>query len=480
MIRCPNIPYLNKSFSKLVHIAPLVIFRIIFGAVMLVAVLRFILKGWVYDLYIRPTFYFSYYGFEWIKPLGSQGMYIIFGIMALSYLFVMLGYYYRIAIVTAFLTFTYVELIDKTNYLNHYYFVSVISFLLIFLPAHRYFSLDVIRKPFIKIAEVPQWVIATLKFQLAIVYIYAGLAKLNYDWLFRAMPLKIWLPANTHLPVIGSLMDYEWTAYLFSWFGAIYDLSIVFFLMKSKTRIVAYVFVIIFHIMTKVLFPIGMFPYIMIFCTLIFFSEKFHKKIIKFLTYSLKSPLDFYRPRWKAFNFISLPTKKETDSIASTFSNQSRRRFILVVLGLFFLVQLMIPWRFLLYPGKLFWTEQGYRFSWRVMLMEKAGTAFFYVKDPQTGGESEIMNCDYLTKNQEKMMATQPDMILQFAHFLKKEYEHKGIKNPQVRVESYVTLNGSGSRLFLDSTIDLAKEKEGFRPKKWILPFKDEKNPADF
>lgn len=457
-----NSTYLKDKLSGPVHIAPLAVFRVIFGAVMFCAVIRFMLNGWVNDLYVEPVFHFPYYGFEWIKPLSAFGMYAVFSLMALSYLFVTLGCYYRISAITAFLAFTYVELIDKSNYLNHYYFVSVVSFLLIFLPAHRYFSLDVIRKPFLKSDQVPGWTIHALKLQLAIVYMYAGLAKLNYDWLFRAMPLKIWLPANTHLPLIGGLMDFEWVAFLFSWFGAFYDLFIVFFLMNRKTRPVAYAFVILFHVMTKVLFPIGMFPYIMIFCTLIFFSEDFHKKVIRFFV------------AWNPFRKRTLINDSAgRNTVPAPLFSGYKKNLVIGLLGLHFVLQVLVPWRFLLYPGKLFWTEQGYRFSWRVMLMEKAGTAFFYVRDPETGRESEIMNCDYLTKNQEKMMATQPDMILQFAHFLEKEYQQKGIKNPEIRVESYVTLNGSGSRLFLDSSKDLSREKETLLAKDWILPFKE-------
>ena len=471
--------YFKEKINQPIHIAPLAMFRVVFGAVMFSSVIRFILKGWVYDLYIQPTFYFTYYGFEWVKPLCTQAMYILFAVMAFSYFLVMLGCLYRVAIVTAFLAFTYIELIDKTNYLNHYYFVSVVSFLLIFFPANKYFSLDVIRKPFLKITQVPRWTIDALKFQLAILYIYAGLSKLNYDWLVRAMPLKIWLPEKSYLPVIGSFMDYEWVAYLFSWLGAIYDLSIVFFLLNKKTRLIAYIFVVIFHVMTKLLLPvIGMFPYVMIFCTLIFFSEEFHKKIIDwFLSLRVRAlgrlPIiqegleknarqNFPPYKWNFFN---------CGSTTPTLLKELQKKIVLYMLGFYFILQLLIPIRFLLYPGKLFWTEQGYRFSWRVMLMEKAGKAFFHVKDSETGKEIEVTNGDYLTKNQEKMMSTQPDMILQFAHFLKKKYEMEGIKNPQVRVESYVTLNGSRSTLFIDSTVDLTKEKEGFLPKKWILPF---------
>jgi hypothetical protein len=82
-----------------------------------------------------------------------------------------------------------------------------------------------------------------------------------------------------------------------------------------------------------------------------------------------------------------------------------------------------------------------------------------------------MMN-NYLTPNQEKMMATQPDMILQYAHFLKEKYKEQGIKDPEIRTECYVTLNGSGSRLFIDPATDLGKEYDSFKSKKWILPFK--------
>ncbi|MGB3947216.1 MAG: HTTM domain-containing protein [Bacteroidia bacterium] len=443
------------------HIAPLVVFRIIFGMLMLGAAIRFILKGWVNDLYIQPQFYFTYYGFEWIKPLGEFGMYALFALMIISYVCIILGYWYRIATIVAFSTFTYVELIDKSTYLNHYYFVSAVLFLLIFLPTNRFFSLDVLRKPSLKRLTVPCYTIDVLKLQLAIVYIYAGIAKLNYDWLFRAMPLKIWLPANAHLPLIGSFLDEEWVAYFFSWFGAIYDLFIVFFLINKRTRMVAYLFVIAFHVMTKMLFPIGVFPYVMILSTLIFFSEDFHKKTIELLM------------RIKLFRlngFTVLSTSTEASPVVNNKSN-----WLVTFFAIYFVIQILLPWRFLLYPGNLFWTEQGYRFSWRVMLMEKAGTVFFYVKDCETGFESEVMNDEFLTKNQEKMMATQPDMIVQYAHYLKEQYEKKGFKNPQVRAEAYVTLNGSGSRLFIDSTVDLAKQKESFAPKDFILPFNEVK-----
>ncbi len=445
------INFIKSYFLKPVHLAPLAVFRMAFGILMLASVLRFIAKGWVYDMYIRPKVFFSYYGFEWIKPLAGNAMYIVFVIMALAALCIALGFFFRIASITFFLLFTYVELIDKTNYLNHYYFISIASFLLIFLPAHRYFSLDVLRNKNLYATHTPNYFILTIKFQVFVVYFFAGLAKVNSDWLLHAQPLKIWLPAHSEMPIIGHLLTKEWVAYFFSWFGCIYDLVIPFLLLVPRFVKPAYFFVIVFHLATSLFFNIGMFPYIMITLTTIFFTENFHIQIIE-----------------KIRSLFSKSTLLETPLL---FEPKKPVFKLFAVLFVFhFTIQLVMPFRYLLYDGNLFWTEQGYRFSWRVMLMEKAGTAFFYVREKDTGKEIEISNTDYLTPMQEKMMATQPDMLINYAHFLKKEFQNKGFNNPEIVVESYVTLNGKASRLIVDKKTDLSLEEDNLKPKKWIIP----------
>jgi hypothetical protein len=444
---------LKTRANESVHIAPLAVLRIAFAAILFISIARFILKGWITDFYITPKFYFTFYGFEWVRPLGASGMYILFGVMLLTSLLITLGLFYRISITVFFLCFTYTELIDKTYYLNHYYFISIMTFLMMLVPAHRYFSLDVLRKPSLKISHVPAWTIWVFKLQLILVYFFAGISKLNYDWLINAMPLKIWLPANYHLPLIGSLLTQEWIAYFFSWFGAAFDLCICFFLLNGRVRKYAYFILVLFHIFTAWFFKIGMFPYVMIFVTLIFFSEDFHKDLIGKMGSLFKRKED--KPEiFKQAEFSPM-----------------KSRFIYSLLLIYFTLQILIPFRYILYPGVLFWTEEGYRFSWRVMLMEKGGTAFFYVHDPETGKKMEIPNSQFLTPMQERMLTTQPDMILQYAHFLDKEFRRRGIKDPVVTVEDYVTLNGSGSRLFIDKTVDLSKQEEGFFHKPWILPF---------
>ncbi len=429
------------------HIAPLATFRVAFGVMMLASIIRFWANGWISKQYIEPDFFFTYYGFDWVKPLGNPGMYIIFAIMGLAALGIALGAFYRYSATLFFLTFTYVELIDKTNYLNHYYFVSIIAFLLIFVPAHKAYSVDTLRKPNLKNFRVPAWTIYIFILQLSMVYFFAGVAKLNAEWVFEALPLKIWLPSRAHTPIIGSILDYRWVAFAFSWFGLLYDLTIPFFLLWKKTRFVAYLTVIAFHFMTAALFQIGMFPYIMVVSTLIFFSEDFHKKL------------------WAKF----FPEGEYKQALLQSSASISPiTKYLLVG---FIALQLFLPFRYALYPGKLFWTEQGYRFSWRVMLMEKAGYSQFTVAYPEQNKFIEVFPKDYLTPVQEKMMNTQPDMILQFAHFLRDEYEIKHGEAPQVFVESYASVNGKGSRPFVDPNINLSAINRGYQNKTWVLPY---------
>lgn len=446
---------INSYFQKQTSAAPLAVFRIGFGLMMLVSIIRFWSYGWIEKLYIQPKFHFSYYGFEWVKPLGDW-TYLIFFICGLCALFVALGLKYRLSIILFFLSFTYIELMDKTTYLNHYYFISVAAFLMIFLPANAYFSIDNLwrKKQF---HSIPRWTVDAVKLLLGIVYFYAGLAKINSDWLFNAMPLKIWLPSKYDLPFIGeNLMQQEWFHYAMSWGGLFYDLTIPFLLLYRKTRVFAFVLVVFFHVFTRVLFPIGMFPYIMIIGSLIFFDAAVHIKIIN----TLKSVLKFFK-----INIKPLPNQN------FKYSYQKVTTSFLVA---FFVFQLTWPFRYVLYPGELFWHEQGYRLSWRVMLMEKRGYANFKVINPEKGTYFYVDNTDFLTAFQEKQMSTQPDFILEYAHFLGKHFRSQGHEPIEIYVESYVALNGRRSQVYINPDVDLLKQYESFRPKSWILTFKDE------
>jgi hypothetical protein len=441
--------------AKPTHIEPLAMFRIMFGLMMLISTIRFMALGWIDYQYIDSKFHFKYFGFEWIEPMDRTEMYALYSLMIVAAFFIMMGLYYRIAAVFFFFAFTYCELIDKTYYLNHYYFISIVSLLMIFLPAEKKYSLDVSWRKIKSFDFVPSWTINLVKFQLGLVYFFAGVAKLNSNWLFDAMPLKIWLPAQSHLPVIGWLFELEWMPYVFSWAGAIFDLTIPFILLTRFWHL-GFIAVIAFHAMTGIFFQIGMFPVIMICSVPVFFPVWFHKMVLgianRVLRTNHKSEIRNHKSETFSYpNFILKP--------------------LAVALAVHVVFQIVFPFRYTLYPGNRFWTEEGYRFGWRVMLMEKAGYATFFVKDGNMGKEGMVVNSEFLNQHQEKQMAMQPDMILEFAHFLAEHYKTTGMKDPQVRVEAYVTLNGSRSKLLVNPEVNLLAYEENLKPKEWLLPF---------
>lgn len=443
----------KKYINAYTDSSPLVIFRIGFGFMMLFSIIRFWSKGWIEKIYIEPSFHFTYYGFEWVKPLGDK-IYILFILCAISSALIAIGLKYKLAIITFFLSFTYIELLEKTIYLNHYYFICVLSFLLIFLPLNSSFSIDnLINNK--KSNSVPRWTIDSIKLMLGIVYIYAGLAKINSDWLLQALPLKIWLPSKYDLPIIGeTLMQENWVHFAMSWGGMLYDLLIPFLLLYKRTRTFAFLLVVFFHVFTRVLFPIGVFPYIMIISALIFFDAKFHKKIINILK--------------KIINPISKRLSQINIQNVKFYSNKK----IIWVLAIFFILQLTIPLRHLSYNGNIMWHEQGYRFSWRVMLMEKLGYTTFKILDNDKNQFFYVQNEEFLTSYQEKQMSFQPDFILEYAHFLGKHFKSKGFENIEVFAESYVSLNGRRSQMYIDPEINLLNIKDSFKNKYWILPLK--------
>jgi vitamin K-dependent gamma-carboxylase len=444
---------LRELLLRPTDIASAAVFRFCFGGLLLFSVLRFMAKGWIQEFYLEPTFFFTYYGFSWIKPWPEWGMYLHFAVMAAAALGIALGFYYRASALLFFLTFTYVELLDKTNYLNHYYFVSLLTFVMLFLPLNRAASIDAWRKPGLRRSTLPAWVLWALRLQVGLVYFFGGIAKLKSDWILQAQPLRIWLAARPEFPLLGGYFHEPWIAHAMSMAGLFFDLTVPFWLLWKKSRPFAYAAVVVFHVMTVKLFYIGMFPWIMIVAAMVFFSPSW--------------PRRWLPESWGLFS------ENHTGASLKPARTGSLQKVGFALCGVYFLLQFLIPLRHWLYPGPVTWTEEGYRFSWNVMLMEKNGSVEFQVRNPLTGQTWQVRPREYLKPQQAKMMSTQPDMILAFAHHLADVYRAKGNADIEVRVDAFASLNGRPSQRLIDPEVDLSRVEESFLPKPWILPFQE-------
>lgn len=420
--------------------AALVAFRIAFGGLVAISAIRFLAYGWIEPLFVRPQFRFSYWGFGWIPEVSPAGIHALFIALGLLGVLVAVGLFYRFATVALFAVFTWIQLLDVANYLNHYYLVSLLALLLAVMPLNASFSLDGWRKPSLKRDGFPAWCTALLRFQVATVYVFAGLAKLNSDWLLHAQPLSIWLTARSELPGLGALLDERRIAFAAAWGGFLFDSTVPLFLLWKRTRALAFVVVLGFHFATWVLFPIGMFPAIMVTSALVFFDPSWPRRLLRL------------RP------------------VEPAAARRAMPRWALALALSWCAVQVGLPLRAHLYGGNVSWHEQGMRFSWRVMTREKNGSVMFIVRSPKTGREWHVPPRRYLTRLQESEMSVQPDLILQLAHHLGDEWRRKGEGDVEVRVEALVSLNGRPAAALIDPTADLMRERDGLGPKAWILP----------
>ncbi len=444
----PVAPSLTRRLAaratRPVDVASLAAFRIVFGLVMFFGIVRFLLSGWIAPMYGEPRFFFHYPGFDWVEPWSLTGMYVHYVVLAALALAIAAGAWHRVVTPLFVLGFAYTQLVDVTSYLNHHYLVVLLGGLLAVLPAHRAWSVDAWRRPALRTEVVPAWTVWLLRFQVGVVYVFAGLAKAQPDWLLHAQPLNVWLSARTDTPLVGPWLDERWVAYAASWAGFLFDTTIVLWLSWRRTRRPAFVVLIGFHAATGYFFNIGMFPFIMTASALIFFA-----------------------PSWPRRVLTVVGARRAAATVATVGPAPRVAGPVLgAVLALHVVVQLALPLRHHVYPGALAWNEDGMRFAWQVMVREKHGSITFIVHVAD-GRRLEVSPRRYLTARQEREMAGQPDLILQLARHVEAELRAAGHGDVAVHAETRVSLNGRAPAALIDPAVDLTRVCD-LGPRGWV------------
>lgn len=440
-----------------VDISFLVFFRIVFGGIMLWETYRYFTRGWITRYFVEPAINFTYYGFSWVKPWPGSGMYIHFFVLGLAAAFVMVGFLYRFAAPVLFLTFTYTFLLDQARFMNHFYLVCLISFLMCFLPAERAFSIDSLLRRKIRSDVVPAWTLWLLRIQVGIPYFYGGIAKLNSDWIYGAEPMRIWLNPFVKIPAFGHLFATDFVVYFFVIGGLLLDLLVVPLILWRRTRPFAFAAAVLFNLMNSLLFAIGIFPWMMLGALFIYFPPDLVRRFARaFMSPGEEFPAAAPSPR---------PVERSSCPILST-----PQKLIVGLLAAYLAVQILLPLRHYLYPGNVSWTEEGHNFAWHMKLRTKSGEAVFTVTDPASGQTWTIKPEEHLKSHQLMKMITKPDLIVHFAHYLAELKRREGYANVEVRARAMVSLNGREPQLLIDPTVDLAKEEVGLLPVRWILP----------
>ena len=433
---------INKFLFKHIDNSALIVFRIIFGLLCFLESVGAIFTGWIKNTLIEPKFTFNFIGFDFLQPLPGNWMYLYYFIMGCFGLLIMVGYKYRLSMITFTVMWTATYLMQKSSYNNHYYLLCLLSGIMVFLPANNYASIDAKLNPEIKKISMPSWCKWIFVVQLFILYTYASIAKMYPDWLDLSVPRQL-LENKINYPIIGQLLQNQYLPFFVAYGGILYDGLIIPLLLFKPTRKLAFYSSIIFHLFNSIVFQVGIFPYLALAFSLFFFAPEIVKKIF------LKN-----KPLYKD-NQVIVPNYKPILIGATT---------------IYFIIQIILPLRHHFIKDNVLWTEEGHRLSWRMMLRSKSGYATFKVVDKDTNKETLIDLNDYLTKKQQRLVTTRPDVIWQFAQHLKNDYKSKG-QDIAVYVKAKVSVNGRPHKTLIDTKTDLASVKwQPFKHSDWVLP----------
>lgn len=437
---------IQSSLSRPVDNTTLILFRVFFGFLMICECWGAIALGWVGETFVDVRHTFSFFGFEWTDILLGRPMYAYYAIMGLLSAAVMLGYRYRWSMALLSLMWALSYFMQKSHYNNHYYLVVLISAWMIFMPAHRWWSLDVKSGRTRADLSCPKWVMLYFQWQIAIVYFFAAIAKIYPDWL-AGRPIQIWMQHKTHYPIIGKLLEQDWMAYVIAYGGIAYDGLIIPLLIWPRTRIFAIGISLVFHLFNSAVFQVGIFPYFALVLALFYFPPDQIRKW-------------FWKK--KPVADLSMINEKTVSPVFSWF-----------FIG-YFIIQIILPLRHHFIPGNVLWDEAGHRLSWRMMLRSKSAWCRYTIIDDD--GKSQIITPrKFLAQHQLIDAASKPDMIYRSLDYLKEYLAEKGVRATTIYCDCKQSINGRPYVPLVDPEYNMMDaewnywgRQEWIAPEQWI------------
>lgn len=429
---------------------PLALFRICFGGVLFYEFGRLLWSPVGRARYIEPIFHFKYPFFEWVVAGPEWFMYVVFVIGLASSIFISLGLLYRYAAITAFLTYTYLFLLEISYWNNHYYLYSLFTFVLVFVDANAALSLDNLlkkRKPH----TIPRWHTRIFSFQIIVVYVFGAISKLvNPDWMSTLSVRTIIANsiARNELELSDQLT--ELIVQIQTYGGIGFDLFVGFLLIYRRTFLLGVLTSLVFHFSNHFFLTIGSFPFAMVGTLFLFIPE-----------------------RWV-----------NDDNVLGADLNV-RSRFPVALTKAFLIsftaYHLLMPLRHYFYEGLVFWTGEGKIGAWHMMSGSTAVDAtYFYIyeTDSLSGDTIEIHSletADFLTTKQRRTLGKWPFLVPEFAKFLKQEAELVGMRGVKVSADIFVSRNGHRFKPIVPPDVDLATlPRRRFGHNSWVLLYAEE------
>lgn len=431
---------LRLWLAEPISIQSLVVVRVAFGLILLWDWWRYVRYDRIVRYYVESGTTFPF--IPGVQPLPEPWIHILWGGVGLFGLLVAAGAFYRVSIVALTGIFAYFFLLDRAQYLNHNYMVILFGVLLAMAPAHRAWSVDAWLRPDLRSATIPRWPVTAIKAQLEIILIFAGLVKITDDWL-RGEPLRTWLSGREDEVFFGFLFQYDGA------FAAAAIATILLhvlgapLLLWHRTRLAVFCIYAVFHWSNAQLFNIGIFPWITLALTTIFFAPDWPSRLV-----GRPAPSPVPRPGVRP-----IPTA------------------LVTFLAAWMAVQIALPLRQAVFPGLVGWTGEGHRFSWRMRIYDRDRRGHFRIISADGTEELILDPYDYFSARQARNILARPDIAVAFVRQMEANLAREGIVGVRIYAEVEVALNGRPYQPLYDPEIDLTQVNwDRLSASDWILP----------
>ena len=441
-------PFLSAdSWQAQVPAYALGLFRIWFGILMAWEMLYFIRIDFVEIFISMPMVQMSYTGLSWLKPLPDVMMWGLIYLLLATTILIILGKWFRWAMLFFAIGFTYIFLLDQAYYNNHLYLLSILSFWMATMPLDA--ALAVGKK---EASTAPAASYAILRFHIVMVYFFGGIAKLNPDWLLRQQPVQELMVST---PFLSNLLGEDLAVYFLTYGGVVFDLVIGFFLLYKPLRSLGFAGAILFNGLNAIVFDdINIFPFFML-GTLVLFLE----------------------PETVAAWFKNTSPKKDKKASKATPTATKlwgKDKLLQQVFIAYVVFQCVWPFRHLVIPGEVEWTGQGQLFSWRMKIQHRSIKQMeFMVMDYRSRQLIPVdLDAYHINYDQRNAMARNPQLIMTMVDFLANRAKSKqGHEEIGVQAKISVAFNGRSPQWITDPEKDLTKEEyHAWGRNDWILP----------
>lgn len=423
------------------------LFRIGVGAVLLQFTST--VNAYIQDFIVPREFFFPYDLFEFVTKPSNAALDLVVPILFVAALLILLGVFTRIGALIYFTVYGYVFLIDCSTYNNHFYLYLILLVLIGLCRTDSALSIKSWRSGTFLSGFTPSWNYTVFKFQFLLVYFLAGVQKLlNPHWLNGAVNRKVLEPLAKEWALSAEQLQTLSLGYSFS--GLFYDLIIGFLLWNGKTRIAGIALAVVFNLANSYTLNIGSFPVMLMLSTLVFLD-----------------PQKIYR---KVTGYLNRPVTR------SELLGEEASTLVKIGFGLFFLIQVLLPFRHYAIPGNVSWTGEGEYFSWRMRMPHKDLVKFetVIIDNKNKGYITPNMK---MSKSHMKALTHHPKNIYYVKQFMLENLpDDLTADDVEIRVLMAVSMNGYPPQLVFDETKDMSKiELKTFQHNDFILPFTSDK-----